>query len=506
MTTPMFTLVKTPSAYHLPTAQPVCLEVYLYLKHLQTSQHSITFNPGVEMVTVTTTVVTQSNGSNDDDNDDDDNNTSQRQTEVTETKAPINFVENKYWLNGMDTQHRFDTTMLPILHHHNAIVPTQNIIPYLKTKLYDVDGYMTPSESATIDGLRQLTHKLQSIIQYLLISLDSYPIAAGTFALVRWRVRSQYKDMVTKSAQSLGVYSQDEATLEISFILASLAARLGDATWFGSQNKISSLDFAVASCVAFCLGTQHEFLPELLYRSYPTLVNHCHNVLTQVLGSEDKLVTDVDRYTAPIRKQALGSLVGEKFSATVDQTPRKKASSRRRSAASTRNTAQNDDDDDDLDDEGDEKITSLDEGNLDGDNNSQQRANNADKLLQPSPELLYLSRHAIGLQDNPSTEPTPSQRIRQYSTQAWLGVTQWLNEKEATPTTWANQFLMLGALGLVSYFIIAQAKGQSDRDYAQALKDIESEETVTDSESVFNQRTFDFHRVDSPLVDRYQQQ
>lgn len=472
----MFTLVKTPPIYDLPTAQPACLEALLYLKQVESTFQSITLNPNVELISTITTTTNDDNES----------------IEVTTQKVPISFVDNKYWINGMDAQHRENSTTLPILHHNHAIVPVQNIIPYIKANLYDIDAYMTPPEAATIDAMRVYTHKLHAAVQFILADLPTFNVAKDTFWGVRWFVRAQYEDIIQQNAASYGIYTLEDATLEISYIFAVLAARLGDATWFGPQNKSCSLDFTVAASVAFCLQCKDSFLVELLYRFYPTLVGHCHNVLTQALGSEDKVETIKDRHTAPIRKEALIALLGEKFAVPVEQTPRKSKNTRRRSA-STRANAANDVSDEEVD--GEDNITTLDTNVDVNDTEGAQKADEKDKLLQPSNELIYTSRHLIGPQDQKLADSSSSQRIKQYSTQAWLAVHEWLNE-QATPTSsWTHQFLFFGAIALGTYFLLAKARRANHHDEeSKEIKPVESEKV---------QEKFDFQRPEDKVIEKY---
>jgi hypothetical protein len=550
----MFTLVQTPAAYNLPTAQPSCLESHLYLSYVKNNHNAIQLNKNVNLIPQTPNF---------------------DQTPEIFT-VPIRFADNKYWINGMDVQYNEDSTMLPVLHHGHNIVPRTNIIPYLKANLYDVDAYMNPSDQATTIALREMVFtKLHNAIQYVLLSISNYPIAKDTFFGVRWFIRAQYEDIVNKNANFLGFNSIDEATMHISYIFATLTARLNDATYFGPNNKPSSLDFAVAAAVAFCLDADpnfeknqkshdkneqnydqndddtqsepqnKEFLSLLLYTHYPTLVSHCHRIMTDSLGENDKLKTQIELHTRPICQTALENLLGSDANRTDastassssgnNNTPRKgKAALRRRSNRNVNKDDGGNDGDGDVDggNDGDGDVDGGNDENTITNLNLETQSNsnphkvdyNDSNILHPDDELIFISRHTIGAQNDLFSEKTQNwaknstnvhQRLQSYAMQAWLSVTNVINTRqEGNQSTWAQQFLLFGVVAMATYFLIVKAKDEQadkfglffDDKNVQSVQNDQNDQNDEKSGKKSEQKVFqDFHRIDTPMVSKYQE-
>lgn len=264
-------LIKSHSAYGLPSFEPACIEAELYLQLANQRKNE--------------------------------------QANITTPRMRFAVQTSAYSVSPASS-----TGCLPVLRSHNVVVSDANIIDFLKLNFLDLDD--VHSEAAIeITALRKLLVDRLSLAHsyFEWMHFSDNEFARHADSVTRLMLRTTRKAQVESRLTGAGVTCPESALKLAADTFQLLSLKLeAKRFYFGSHaTDITSLDVASAAYIAVCLNanvnnsSDFAFLPTLLKNSFPSLVEHSHRVLDAAKIPDYSVTPDYSLYARAHKKALL---------------------------------------------------------------------------------------------------------------------------------------------------------------------------------------------------------
>lgn len=278
-------LVKSHSAYNLPSFEPSCIEAELYLQYANQRKN-------------------------------DEDSTSKMRFAVQTSPYSVSPASS--------------TGFLPVLRSHNVVVSNENIVDFLKLNFFDLD---TVHEEALIEitALRKLLVDRLSLAHsyFEWVHFSDNEFARHADSVTRLLLRTNRKSQIEARLQGAGVTCPEVALKMAAETFQLLSLKLDTKRfYFGSNTTdVTSLDIASAAYVAVCLNananstSDFPFLPTLLKVSFPSLVEHSHRVLDAANIPDYSVTPDYSLYARAHKKVLLDCMRNNTVPPSDDASP-----------------------------------------------------------------------------------------------------------------------------------------------------------------------------------------